>query len=76
MTTSVSSTKLTNLQLELLKLFHYDLNEQELLEIKDLLAQYFANRASEEMDAFWDEHDLDDSTINEWLNDHRRTSYH
>ncbi len=76
MTASVSSTKLTNLQLELLKLFHYNLNEQELSEIKDLLAQYFANRASEEMDTFWDEHDLDESTINEWLNDHRRASYH
>lgn len=75
MTVSVSSTKLTNLQLELLKLFHYNLNEQELVEIKDLLAQYFANRAGEEMDTFWNEHDVDDSTINEWLNDHRRTSY-
>ena len=75
MTTSVLSAKLTNLHLELLKLFYYNLNERELLEIKDLLSQYFADRASDGMDRFWDEHELDDNTINEWLNDHGRTSY-
>ncbi len=36
--------KLTNLQLELLKYFSYDVSDKELLDIKQLLSKYFANR--------------------------------
>lgn len=75
MMTEVSPGKLTNLQLELLKLFSYQLGEQDLLEVKDLLARYFANKATEDMDAFWESHHLDDSTMDAWLEEHHRTPY-
>ena len=39
MATSTVPTKLTNLQLELLKLFSYNLSQQELLDVKDLLGR-------------------------------------
>ena len=75
MKTQTVSNKLTNLQLELIKLFSYDLSERELLDVKDLLARYFANRATEEMDTLWDSQNLTDETMDEWLNEHHRTPY-
>ncbi len=39
--------KLTELQLELLKMFSYQINQEQLLDIKKLLANYFANNVIE-----------------------------
>ncbi len=64
--------KLTNLQLEILKLFHYDLPEKQLLEIKNLLAKYFADAASDEMDRLWDEKGWSNDTMKTWANEHLR----
>ncbi len=47
--------KLSNLQVELLKVFTYDLSETQLFEIKTLLANYFAQKASDRMDELWEE---------------------
>lgn len=67
--------QLTNLQLELLKTFSYDLSENQMLEIKDLLAKYFAQKATDEMDKFWDDNDWSDETIEKIANEHLRTEY-
>jgi hypothetical protein len=68
-----STNRLTNLQLELLKLFKYNLNQKQLLEVKDLLAKYFADKATREMDKLWEEKGLTDETMDSWLNEHMRT---
>jgi len=60
---------LTNLQLELLKLFSMNLPEEELLEIRRILANYFAERASDEMDRLWEENKWTNETMDDWLND-------
>jgi len=60
-------TPLTNLQIELLKLFDLNLNEEELLEVRALLAKHFANRASDEMDALWQEKGWTADTMQDWL---------
>jgi hypothetical protein len=39
--------KLTELQLDLLKMFSYQLSQEQLLDIKKLLANYFANNVIE-----------------------------
>ncbi len=67
--------KLTNLQLELLKLFSYELNETQLLEIKTILAKYFAKKASDEMDQLWEDKNWSDETMNQWLKERMRTKY-
>ena len=67
--------KLSNVQLELLKLFSYQVTEQELLDIKDLLARYFAQRATNAMEDLWESRGLSHDTIDEWLTDHQRTPY-
>jgi hypothetical protein len=68
-----SANRLTNLQLELLKLFKYNLSQKQLLEVKDLLAKYFADKATREMDKLWEEKGLTDETMDSWLNEHMRT---
>ena len=64
--------KLTNLQLELLKVFNYELNQQQLTDIKDLLANYFAEQATREMDKLWEQQGWDENTMIEWASEHIR----
>lgn len=58
---------LTNLQLELLKIYSFDINDDQLLEIKQLLARYFAEKATEEADKLWEENGWTNETMREWL---------
>lgn len=67
-----AAEKLTNVQIELLKLFQYNLPEKQLAEIKNMLAKYFAKSATEEMDKLWDEKGWDNDTMNDWANEHLR----
>ncbi|MFD2284532.1 hypothetical protein GJU39_02490 [Pedobacter petrophilus] len=64
--------RLTNIQSELLKVFQYNLPDTQLRDIKEMLAKYFAESASNEMDKLWDEQNLDEQTIESWKNDHLR----
>jgi hypothetical protein len=65
--------KLSNLQVELLKVFSYDISEAQLLEIKTLLANYFAKVASDRMDELWEERGWTTQTMTDWGNEHMRT---
>lgn len=71
----VQTQKLTSLQLELVKLFSYKIAENQVLEIKQLLSNYFADKATEEMDRLWDENNWSEETMKEWSNEHLRTPY-
>lgn len=64
---------LTDLQLELLKIFSIPLKDGQLKEIKALLSQYFAAQASEEMDRLWEEQGWSNETMREWAQEHMRT---
>ncbi|MDB5031853.1 hypothetical protein [Mucilaginibacter sp.] len=64
--------KLTNVQIELLKLFQYNLPEKQLTEIKNILAKYFANTATAEMDKLWKENNWNNDTMKEWTNENLR----
>jgi len=66
---------LTNVQKELLKLFAHNVKDEQLLEIKKLLAAYFAKQIDLEMDALWEQNNWDESKIEEWKNAHLRTPY-
>ncbi len=60
--------KLTNLQYELLKIFSVNIEEKELLEIKDMLSSYFASRALDRADKIWDERGYNNKTMMQILN--------
>jgi hypothetical protein len=47
-------------------------SEENLLEIKTILAKYFADKASDAMDEVWDEKELTEQTMIDWTNEHNR----
>ena len=46
---------MSNLRLEFLRLYGNGVSEDNFLEIKTILAKYFADKATEAMDKVWDE---------------------
>lgn len=69
-----TTQKLSNLQLELIKVFSYQLNDIQLIEIRDILSKYFAEKATQEMEILWNEKKWDNSTMDTWAIEHLRTS--
>lgn len=59
---------LTNGQLELLKILSRDLSEEDLLALRRLLGQFFAQRATEAANKVWDEKGWTNETMEEFLN--------
>jgi len=67
-------TNITNLQLELMKIFSFQLEEKQLFEVKSILAKYFAEKASTEMDKLWNEKSWTNETMEQWSKEHLRKS--
>ncbi|MBS4029644.1 MAG: hypothetical protein KGZ58_13535 [Ignavibacteriales bacterium] len=65
-------TPFTNAQLELLKLFSRNISEEDLLEIKKQLAQYFAKKTIEEADKVWEEKGWTNKDAQRMLKKHLR----
>jgi len=65
---SVLNYPLSNIQVELLKLFSTNLSDQELIELKNLLARFYADKATSKADAIWDEKGLTNEDMDKWLN--------
>jgi hypothetical protein len=70
-----ATKKLSNLQLELLRVFSFELSEEQLLEIREMLVDYFSNKVSSEMDALFEENRWGEEKIEEWSKEHMRTKY-
>jgi hypothetical protein len=64
--------QLSNLQLELLKIYSTNISDEQIQEIKELLAQYFAQKATEAMDKVWEEKNLTQQDMINWTNEHNR----
>ena len=60
---------LSNIQLELLKLYSSNVSEADLLHIKQYLASYFASKAIDEADKVWDEKGFTNNTMDRWLSE-------
>lgn len=58
---------LNNVQIELLKYFPYTTSEEELVALRRVLAQFFAQRAMNEMDRLWTENNWTNDTMDIWL---------
>jgi len=68
-----TSTKFSNLQFEILKLYSNNISEQQLFEIKLVLGKYFAQKATEKMDEVWNEKKLTSQDMINWTNEHNRS---
>ena len=51
-------------------------SDAEMLEIRDLIADYFSNKALDEMDALCNQGRLSTASIQSWSKEHLRTAYH
>lgn len=58
-----------NLQEETIKSYFADLAYQDLLEIRFVLANFFAQRAIKEANRVWDEQGLSNEIMDEWLHE-------
>ncbi len=63
---------MSNLQLELLRLYGNGVSEESLREIKTILAKYFADKATDAMDNIWEEKGMTEQTMIDWTNEHNR----
>jgi len=64
--------ELSNLQIELLKMYSNGVSEKNLHEIKLMLAKYFADQASDAMDEVWEKRSLTAQDMIDWTNEHNR----
>lgn len=62
-------------QLQILDLMAYVESEDTLNEIKDMLSNYFAQKAEKEIDKLWDSGQINNMVIEGWKHEHLRTSY-
>lgn len=60
---------LSNIQVELLKLFGTNLSDKDLKELKILLSEFYSRKAIKAADKAWDERGLSDDDMEKWLND-------
>jgi len=65
---SVLNYPLSNVQIELMKLFSTNLSDEELVELKAVLANFYAEKATSEADRIWDERGLTNKDMETWLN--------
>ncbi len=74
METNTYPQKLSNLQLELLKIFSRNISDNQLLEIKGILSRYFADKATDAFERLAEEKGWTAGTYEKWANEHNRKS--
>lgn len=65
---AVEHSSLSNIQMELIKLYSTDLDHDELMKLKELLVEHFSQKAIDEADNIWTEKKLSEKTMDDWLN--------
>jgi hypothetical protein len=71
----MEATSLNPIQLHLLQMFSYKKDEESLNEMKNVLFNYYAEKAQKEIDRVWDEKGMSNELMEEWGNTHMRTPY-
>ncbi len=66
---------LSNMQIELLKLFSRDIEEEDLKELKRLMVKYLSKNLFDKADKQWEEKSLSNDDMDKLLNTHLRTPY-
>lgn len=60
---------LSNVQIELLKLFATDLSEEDLQELREQLVQFYARKSVQKANEAWQEKGLTQGDMDKWLNE-------
>ena len=73
--TSNRTQGLSPFQMEMLEMTSRVSSQQEMDDIRRMLAQYFARKAEDAIDNLWDNGTLSNEVIEGWKNEHMRTHY-
>jgi len=65
----MGAKKLSELQLELLKIYSFNPTKEDLLEIKRMLGAFFANKLVKDVGQVIDEKNITDEDLENWLNE-------
>lgn len=65
----------TPFQVQMLEMTSRVRSESEMDDIRRMLANYFAQRAEDEIDKLWDEGVLNNEVMEQWKTEHMRTPY-
>ncbi len=65
----IGAPPLSNMQMELLRLYSLPLTTADLLEVKRVLARHFAEKLTDHVDSLWQERGWTGDMMDEWLND-------
>lgn len=60
---SIAKTQFSNIQQELLQLYSRQVSEEDLVNIKELIGQYFATRVTKLADDAWDRNNWTDGDM-------------
>lgn len=60
---------LSNVQMELMKLYSTGLSEKDMLDLKGVLGKFYANKAISQANEIWDQRKLTDEDMDKWLNE-------
>ncbi len=63
---------LTNLQLELLRVYSWQVSDEDIGEIRKLLANYFAQKAMDKADSMWDKNQWTSQDTVQLASEHNR----
>ena len=66
---AIKSQALSNVQMELIKLYSTNLEHNDLMEIKKILSDHFAKKAINEADKIWNQKEISADTMENWLNE-------
>ncbi len=58
---------LSNIQLELLKLYQNEVSDEDLLAINDMIIKYFADKMQNTADNIWQKKEYSNELMDEWL---------
>ena len=63
---------LSNVQMELLKLYAMDVPEDDLLHFKNYFAHFYMQKAIKEADEIWNKKKYTNELMNNWLNEEKQ----
>jgi hypothetical protein len=70
--TILETGRISNMQMELLKVFKEDMPNEQIDEIKNILSNYFMGKAMEEFDMLEEKNGWTKETYEQWGNQHWR----
>ena len=71
----MTASTINPVQLHLLEMFNYCNSEKMMSDLKDVLAQFYAEQVQKEADRLWDNGTLNGEAIEHILGEHWRTPY-